>query len=64
MIQGRIPNRNIGILIEFSIHVGVLFLVSLSWSCVFEVKFILLNFYELTLIVKHKHVSYVNLSFA
>jgi hypothetical protein len=52
---------SICILIASSFHFGVLFSVSISYSCAFEVKIFLLNFWNLHISLKHKHNSYVNL---
>ena len=53
---------NIYILTEYCVHFEVLFLLSINWSCVFEVKRFILNIYDLIHKWKRKQVSNVNMS--
>ena len=53
---------NIGIPIECSFHIEVLFLVSIIWSCVWKLKFFFWTFKSLHVCVKFKHVTNVNMS--
>jgi hypothetical protein len=53
----------IGILFECNIHIEVLLFVSIPSHVLLKLKFFIWTFTKLHIRVKHKHVSYVNLTF-